>query len=312
MLGEKPVVYFLYAPSKILLQVCLVYFNLYFLIPKFFNPKKLRWRYWLLILSLLAVSGLINFIIELVVWREFNVQDPPNFLRMYLLNCQMPLRYLVFSALLKKSVDFYQGQEHLKKVELEKVRAQMDLLKAQVNPHFIFNTLNNLYALSIEKSDKTSESILMLSDILKYMLTYGNEEKVLLKKEVQLLINYVELERLRKTNADIKFETDPVWDLQMITPLLLIPFVENAFKYGLNTVAKNGFVYISVHVKNNLMEMMVENNMPPPNNMSALDSLGIGLANVKKRLALFYLNKYELYIEKKEKSFFVKLTLKLI
>lgn len=309
MLKEKPAAYFFYLPLKISLQAGIMYFNIFFLIPRFYYRAGKRWMYWLLVLATIAIVGLLNNLLELSLWRQFNQADPPNMLKYILLNLQLPVRFLIFSAILKKTVDYYHQQEHIKKVELEKVKAEMDLLKAQVNPHFLLNTLNNLYGLSMENPAKTSESILMLSDILKYMLKNGSEETVPLKKEIDLLSNYIELEKLRRDNADVIFKTEGDTESIFIPPLLLIPFVENAFKYGLSTVSKNGFVHVHIVCSGKCVMMTVENNNPPPDNANALHSLGIGLANVEKRLQLLYPQKHTLQTEQRVSSFFVSLNL---
>ena len=309
ILKEKPGTYLKYLPLKISLQAGITYFNLAFLIPRFYYLKNKRWVYWLMILVTISAVGFLNTVLELNLWRKFNTHDPENMLNYILLNLQLPVRFLIFSAILKKTVDYYQQREHIKKVELEKVKAEMDLLKAQVNPHFLLNTLNNLYGLSMEQPSKTSESILMLSDILKYMLKNGSEEMVPLKKEIDLLSNYIELEKLRRENADIIFKINGDAENIFVPPLILIPFVENAFKYGLSTVSKNGFVHVHINCTDKCMQMTVENNNPPAGNTIAPESHGIGLANVQKRLQLLYPQRHTLKTEQRPFSFFVSLNL---
>lgn len=306
---QQRTAYLLYMPLKISLQATILYFNLFFLIPRFYNVKTKRKLYWLLVVILFIVVGFLNNILELSLWRKFNTADPTNMLRYILINLQLPLRYLIFSAILKKTVDFYWQQEHIKKVEVEKVKAEMDVLKAQVNPHFLLNTMNNLYALSMENPAKTSESILMLADILKYMLRDGSQEKVPLKKEIELLSNYIELEKLRRANGSICFELNGDIDFLSVPPLLLIPFVENAFKYGYSTVSKNAFVEIKICCEQSNLHMTVENNNPPSDDVLAVESHGIGLANVQKRLALLYPQKHVLITEKRDTSFYISLHL---
>ena len=304
-------VYSLYLPIKLLIQATVVYLNLNFLIPSFYHPRTRRWLYWVLVVVLLAATGLLNYFHELIVWKHFNTTGPDNLLQMYFMNCLLPLRFLVFSALLNATVDFYKQKEYLKKVELEKATAELNFLKAQVNPHFLFNTLNNLYALILEKSDKSAESVLMLADIMKYLLSEGKESRVMLLKEIQLLQNYTALERLRKPEIEITFTVSGNTEKLFITPLLLLPLVENAFKYGLNTVSKNGFIRIAIVCSEKEMHLKVANNIPPANNKEALYSLGIGIENVKKRLEILYSGKYDLEIRNENASFIVDLQLKL-
>ncbi|HUP12209.1 MAG TPA: hypothetical protein VM187_08365, partial [Niastella sp.] len=123
--------------------------------------------------------------------------------------------------------------------------------------------------------------------------------------------NYTELERLRKPEAEITFNASGNTTNNFITPLLLLPLVENAFKFGLNSVSKNGFVRINITAQNTMLHVTVENNVPPVTNNDALQSLGLGIENVKRRLQLLYPNKYDLIIENLDHSFFVNLKLQL-
>ena len=163
----------------------------------------------------------------------------------------------------------------------------------------------------LEKEQVLTGFIKLVADIMKYILAEGKEDKVMLQKEIQLLYNYTELERLRKPDAEIIFNAPGNTGNYFITPLLLLPLVENAFKYGLNSVAKNGFVRINMKTEGKGLNVTVENNIPPVKNSEALQSLGIGIENVKKRLEMLYAGKYALSIENRSNSFFVNLQLQL-
>ncbi len=288
----------------------LVYTNILVLYPAFFKKKK----YWLYILSVMliaAVAGIINMKLELIIAEEPIFKSGRQHFFFFLSQLLMTYRYLLFSFFLKITVDYYSQKETIKQFELLKTTAELNFLKAQVNPHFLFNTLNNLYALILEKSDKSAEAVLKLADIMKYILSEGKEEKIILEKEVQLLYNYTELERLRKPGAEITFSVSGDTHNYFITPLLLLPLIENAFKYGLNAVAKNGFIRINIKTNKGWLDLSVENNVPPVTNNEALQSLGIGIDNVSKRLEMLYPGKYSFNIENKTNSFFVTLQLQL-
>ena len=298
----NPSRFFIYVFSKTGIIISLVYINLGVLYPILFKRKK----YILYTIAALLLCGLVaaaNSSLErymtpeltgqAVVWGQFT----------------MAMRYLLIAFLLQITVDYYRQKELLKKAELEKINAELNFLKAQLNPHFLFNTLNNLYGLILEKSDKCGESVLKLADIMKYMLSEGKKDKVALEKEISLIQNYTELERLRKTDAAITFTITGNVNGQLIPPLLLLPFIENAFKYGLNTVSRNGFIKIGMNVDDDTLFFTVENNTPPDSNKEAIQSLGIGIENVKKRLRLLYPDKYEMLIA--EDPQFYKVTLHL-
>jgi two-component system, LytTR family, sensor kinase len=302
--------FFFYIVSKTLVLLILVYLNLLFLYPLFFKAKK-YFYYTLCIVSIILIAGYINTKLELFIREKRGLESGQQFFIFFIKQFFMAVRYILTAFLLQITVDFYEQKEKIKRIELEKTVAELNFLKAQINPHFLFNTLNNLYALIIEKSDKSGECVLKLADILKYILAEGKEDKVPLKKELLLLENYIELERLRKPDAEVSFTKECASDNCQITPLILLPFVENAFKHGLNTVSNNGFIYLDIKTQHQLLTLSIENNIPPAGNTVAVESHGIGIENVKKRLELLYPNRYGLTIEKNTGSFLVKLQLQL-
>jgi LytS/YehU family sensor histidine kinase len=167
-------------------------------------------------------------------------------------------------------------------------------LKSQINPHFLFNSLNNIYSLAYQKSEKTPEAILKLSEIMRYMLYESNEDKVELSNEIRYLENYIELQKLRfKDNIYIKFEIngDPLG--LMITPLVLISFVENAFKHGIATDSENP-ISISLNLTDGKLLFHVSNIK---SSMNKDITGGIGLQNVQRRLSLIYKDRYRLQID---------------
>ncbi len=267
--------------------------------------------YIVFVILVTLIAGYCNLKLEVYLRNNGELLSIEKHFRFFLSQLGMAARYVIISFLLKISVDYYEQKETLKKIELEKTTAELNFLKAQVNPHFLFNTLNNLYALILEKSVKSGEAVLKLADIMKYILAEGKEDKVVLQKEIELLFNYTELERLRKPDAEIIFKTSGNTQNYFITPLLLLPLVENAFKYGLNSVSKNGFVRINIIAEDKSVHVIVENNIPPVRNNEALKSLGTGIENVKQRLEILYPGKYSINIDRRTGSFFVNLQLQL-
>ncbi|NQV75960.1 MAG: histidine kinase, partial [Bacteroidetes bacterium] len=165
---------------------------------------------------------------------------------------------------------------------------------SQINPHFLFNSLNNIYSLAYQKADKTPEAILKLSEIMRYMLYESNEDKVALSDEIRYLENYIELQKLRfKDKTHIKFEINGDTDIQKITPLVLISFVENAFKHGIATDRENP-ISIILNVFANKLFFQVINRK---SNQNKDETGGIGLQNVRRRLDLVYKGQYRLHIE---------------
>lgn len=306
--GKGIFVFFVF--GKTVVQMILVYMNLLLFYPLLFKPKK--YAFYLLCLSVITLAaGYSNMKLELFLRGSSNFLNSRDHFLFFLTQLFMAMRYVLISFLLQITVDYYDQKEKIKKIELEKLNAELNFLKTQVNPHFLFNTLNNLYALILEKSDKSGECVLKLADILKYILAEGKEDKVSLKKELLLLENYIELERLRKPDADVTFTTEFTINNYQITPLLLLPFVENAFKHGLNTVNNNGFIHLHIKATDERLTLIIENNIPPASNTEAIQSLGIGIENAKRRLELLYPCRYQLNIKKTDSSFWVNLQLQL-
>lgn len=203
-------------------------------------------------------------------------------------------------------------QKQTSDLELQNLNIEKDFLKAQLNPHFLFNTLNNLYGLVVKKDPSAPDAIINISDLMAYTLYESNTEKVLVQKELDFIQNYFYLERMRYTlDKDITLEIsgeDNIDNIQ-IAPLLCFTFIENAFKYGLKSTGNN-FLKISINIVNNIFYFAIENDKE--NNAVKKTSLGgIGMKNVEKRLNLIYPNNHEIVIEDREFSFFVSLSINL-
>lgn len=201
---------------------------------------------------------------------------------------------------------FYQQWKSLKTLETKKSKAELSLLKSQINPHFFFNTLNNLYGLIIEKSDDAPKVVLKLSDIMRYTIYMGKADAVPLKDEVEYLKNYIELHKIRyQKKVDIVFNQSQNTDYQ-IAPLLFIIPLENAFKHGVESLTEDAFIHIHIKTDNDIIYYEIENNFEP---RKTNEIVGIGIENLKQRLKLLYPNKHKIEIETKD--FVYKLTLKI-
>ncbi|MCF2875114.1 MULTISPECIES: sensor histidine kinase [unclassified Tenacibaculum] len=194
----------------------------------------------------------------------------------------------------------------LQNLKAEKTKTELSLLRTQINPHFFFNTLNNLYALTVKNSKQAPEVILKLSDMMRYTIYEGENEKVSIKEEITYLKNYIELHKIRyKKTVDILFNHNVDPELH-IAPLLFIILLENAFKHGIETLTEDAFVHINLYESNNYICFDVENNF---DSKEINKSNGIGLNNLKKRLSLLYNNQHEFSIKKTENIY--KTTLKI-
>jgi LytS/YehU family sensor histidine kinase len=193
----------------------------------------------------------------------------------------------------------------MKQIKVEQIASELANLKAQINPHFLFNTLNAIYALALTKSDKTADYISKLSSMMRYSLSKTSAEKVLLENEIDYIKNYIALQKIRLTETThVNFTIQGKIDDQQIPPLLFIDFIENAFKYGVSNEVETE-VKIQFVVEENTVSMYVSNEKV--NQSSLLPSNEMGLKNIKRRMDLIYQNNYHLKIENSEKKFEVNL-----
>ena len=194
----------------------------------------------------------------------------------------------------------YDQWKWFRTLKAEKTRAELALLKSQVNPHFFFNTLNNLYSLSVNKSEQTPEVILKLSEMMRHTIYEGKKDLVALQEEIEYMQRFIELHKIRyKKNVDIQFDTPESSELK-IAPLLFIILLENAFKHGVESLRQDAFVHATLEVDGNSILFIVKNNFEEKGRNTAV---GIGIENLKKRLELLYPNKHKLTLEEKENEF---------
>uniref|UniRef100_UPI0032164301 sensor histidine kinase n=1 Tax=uncultured Draconibacterium sp. TaxID=1573823 RepID=UPI0032164301 len=207
---------------------------------------------------------------------------------------------------------WFEQQQEKHEMEKKHLQSELNVLKAQLHPHFLFNTMNNLYALSIEKSSKTSEGIARISDLLHSILYECNDSEITLDKEVKLIENYIDLEKMRYGNRlKVNFTTKGVIESAKIAPMMLFTFVENGFKHGSSNDLENPFM--TIHLEVNEREIFFESENSKPKhlqNVPGKNSGGIGLANVKKRLEILYPGKYELVYGDKDCCYNVTLRIR--
>ena len=212
------------------------------------------------------------------------------------------------STIARETREWYHQEKEWKEMEKQHLIAELSFLKSQVNPHFLFNSLNGIYALAIKKSDKTPNAVLQLSDLMRHMLYESDRAEVEMEKEVEYLKNYIQLQKLRiSPEAQVSFETEGDISGKMIAPMLFIPFIENAFKHGVD--ADGATIRIKMQVKGNILTFDMMNRVSQAKSKDT--SSGIGLMNVRKRLDLLYGNRYKLEYKESNGNFVVHLYLNL-
>ncbi len=272
----------------------LVYFNVFYLIPKFLSEKRFG-VYILYLLGAVVVATMVKVVVFYLFHTGINkgvwVRNQSFiFLSFFMVTSAATIAKIV--------VDWVQYQREKQEIRTKTVTSELQFLRSQINPHFLFNTLNSLYALTLKKSDIAPEIVLKLSEMMRYMLYECNEKTVLLSNEINYIQNYLDLEKLRHgANADIQLTiTGEVKD-QRIAPLFFIPFLENSFKHGLNHQLKHGFVHINLDVSEHRVHFSIKNSKPELMPMSpSKRSGGFGLANVRHRLELIYPDKHDLSV----------------
>jgi sensor histidine kinase YesM len=284
-----------------------VYINLLWLIPFFFNRRRF-FLFFILEVANIILFILLNYFVTLV----FEGGKHPNISTEFIAEFILVLVFLVVSTLLqvmRNSITLQDVELRIKEVERQKIESELRALKAQVNPHFFFNTLNSLYSLSLDKSDKAPEMILKLSDLMRYVIYESNEDQVPVGKQLEFLQSYVYLERLRadenlKVSFDVKGGN---FDLK-VAPLLYIAFIENAFKHGSKAKNDDPFIHITFDLEQpDRVSFIIENRLD--HFREKLPGGGFGLPNVKKRLGLLYPGKHILKIEETSSVYRVELTI---
>lgn len=291
--------------------VLIAYINYAVLLPRYLKERSL-FRYFL---EFLPVFTLV--IGSYVILRRIDTEGTPAYeffsSTKFIVQHSLGTFFIViFVALMKFVEDWFDFESRKREIENEQLNSELRFLKEQINPHFLFNTLNNLYYLAVINSPNTPGVIEKLSHMMRYMLYDSNHPKVSLVKEIEYMKNYISLEKLRLNNElPINFDVNGNVADFFIVPLILNTFLENAFKHGLNNNSKDAFVNISIRIQGNNCLYCVENSKPAIPG-KPLEKSGIGLQNVKRRLDLSYPDKYDLKVEENETSYKVTLNVTLV
>lgn len=219
------------------------------------------------------------------------------------------LFFLLLGGIIRLAYSFLKNQNEKRMLENANLNAEVNFLKSQINPHFLFNTLNGIYSQAHNKSENTEYSILKLSDLLRYVLYESGEEKVPLEKDIQYINNYIDLQRLRiSSKVTINYSVQGAQYPLSIAPLLLISFIENAFKHGIS-YSQASTINVEIEIFEKTLTLKVSN--PVVKNDTFTTGGGLGLKNVKRRLELLYYGKYSLDIHHTDNLYFVYLKLDL-
>ena len=298
------------ATVQLVFTVLIAYLNYFYTWPRFLKEKNI-WRY--IVEFSIPFAALITLRVHLHRYfvDGYTHQNEYFYSTFFIVQITAVTLFIVlFVGMLRFAVDWFEFEARKNEVENERLIAELNFLKSQINPHFLFNTLNNLYYLAYTKSENTTEVIAKLSQMMRYMIYDSNHARVLLTKEIEYMQNYISLERLRLNNQipiQFKIDGDPenVW----IAPLIFITFLENAFKHGVSNNNSNAWVKINIQLNGHECVYTVENSKDLVS--SNTEKSGIGLQNVSRRLELSYPGQYMRKVEDKPDRYFVKLTISL-
>jgi two-component system, LytTR family, sensor kinase len=222
-------------------------------------------------------------------------------------NLRLAFIYAIYALLIKLAIDWFESQKLRNELITQTQASELALLRSQVNPHFLFNTLNNIYSLVYKKSDDAPEAVMKLSSIMRYMLYDATAEKVPLEKEVEYLLSFIELQNLRLKQKDfVEMNIQGEMSGRNIAPMLLIPFVENAFKHGSRSV-KNPGIVIHLFIEPEQVHFEVTSFLRKSELVQVDKAGGVGLSNTMRRLHLIYPDKHHLDIIRGEDTFTIKL-----
>lgn len=297
------------------IRILFSYLLIYFILPKFLIKKKYP--------QFFIATAIHAFLFGLFIWLTFKLaidikgyacyEEYPIFywnkiFVSVISNYGVPLA----AMLLKLFKWWYKDQLYKNELQQEKLVNELKYLKGQIHPHFLFNTLNNLYALTLRNTGEASDVVLKLSSMLDYMLYHSNAERVPIEKELGILENYIELEKIRygdrlKLSYEVRGDKNNI----EVAPLILFPFVENAFKHGASIDRTSPEIDIFIELEANLVKVQVKNSIPKEKLIDARNKSGngIGLKNIKRQLELLYPDKYKLDVNIEDKYYKVKLSL---
>jgi len=286
------------------------YFLAYYLFPRLIPERRyVSLIFWILLWAFVGMLALM------FLYQIFPYEMPggaTEFLSFKTVYMVTDLIYVASPVVLIKMTQNYIRQErNATRLAQEKTEAELKILRNQLQPHFLFNNLNNIYSMVISGDKLAGNSLLKLSDILSYMLYECNVEKINLEKEIHLIRNYIELEKLRyEDRLELSFEVQGDISGQLISPLLLMPFIENAFKHGVSKSEGRSWVRVYLFVEGKTLQYLVENSLHENYDEAINVTSGIGLSNVKKRLDILYTDRHQLTIQRID-TYLVKLIIEL-
>ncbi|MBN1198621.1 MAG: histidine kinase [Bacteroidales bacterium] len=284
------------------LTFCLFYF---YFAPRFYNKQKWRWNLLLVVLFFAFNSGLWAGLYYL-----HGISQEQDIFFYYLSSMGHNLLYAFYGILFRIGIDWFEKRDRRRELEKQQVKTELALLQSQINPHFLFNILNNIHSFALRDPEKTSFAIIRLAEIMRYMLYEASAEQVPVRREINYISSYLDLQKLRYKDPgfvlfDIRGEPDGI----LIPPLLFIPFIENSFKHGRKSVDDK--IRISITLNAGKIDFYCRNAKRELSDQELTMKKGIGLINIKRRLELLFPGCHSLQIRDNNQEYSVELTIQL-
>lgn len=290
--------------------ILIFYFFYFFLAPNILSKRKIVLFVIVMLSFIAAYTGLIMLIYPKILFSIIEMPKKLNYTIWFFSMVSYHFVYALWGTMFRFTIDWFKSIQKQKELEKQNVSTELALLRSQVNPHFLFNTLNNINSYVTRDPDIASYSVIKLSDIMRYMLYEATAEKVLLDQEIEYINSYIALQKLRvKDPGFIEFITNGNTSGIMIPPMLLIPFIENAFKHG-SKINVSPAIVIRLEVVNEQLSFYIMNYIPAIKEVIA-DQGGLGLKNIRRRLDLLFGKNYSLAIREEGGKFEVNLKLSL-
>lgn len=307
--------------SYVIFQALGVYFNLYFLIPRFLQRGKYWWYGALFVATVMGTAGLITYGYHLnayftgISFEELFGVNSGGYWGLFKSSAiPSTAASMTLAMSIKLTKNWLKSEKRRHQIEKEKLQTELKFLRSQLNPHFLFNTINSIFVLIHKNQDMASDSLAKFSELLRYQLYECNETHIPLERELEYLRNFIELEKLRHTSEQLQIELSmdhsAAGSLD-IAPFLLIPFIENAFKHVSNHPTQTNWIRMRLLVNNSNLEFQIANSYQPMQIATDEETSGIGLTNVRRRLELLYPNAHILDVQCSDTDFTVGLQLKL-
>lgn len=292
--------------------ICAIIFYIFYL---FITPRLLsKKRIWMFLMVFFVVitaytSIIMSFYPKLIYSFIPPLDKPISMVRLSASMFTIIFMYSLWGTMFRFTIDWFIGNQKQKELEKQTITSELALLRSQINPHFLFNTLNNINSFVTRDPEVTSSGIIKLSEIMRYMLYDATAEKVLLDKEIGYINNYIDLQRMRVKDPEfVRFNVEGVTEGYTCPPLLLVPFIENAFKHGRKNVESPG-ITINLNISTSELNFSCKNYILPAEDHKP-EQGGFGLKNIKRRLELLYGKNYTLDIKADDDLFIVNLKIK--